>query len=491
MHTMDYREAWALGTYRRFDSLVAPAFYPPQPGAVSSPETSTRVAELQRLATDLPAGLIPFEDYLAGDTARPGGDFPRQIALFLRYLAAPQTFEPLNSYKVHTPVPSVRCLFPYKLLLLIKDDQTALYEYHANYHALEKIAESDDYFASMGDADFAVIGVSLYWRLADKYGDFTPFPVTLEMGGLKCQAEHLLSLFDWQPAGIENEPEIWRRLLGGLGEWETVAFVLPARTAVRAKNLEKLPREVCCLPIWKARGDLDRRFTRLRTLVDFFQVGMEPELWSRELPRPVTSDSDTTAPSMDILQLFRNRNSGNDAFGFAPVSGGLPENFLYCLQHRLKRLRARRPAHPGEESIKLWFLWLDGTAGPIGLFSDDGERVLLGLEGPQLVRAMQEALPNQILKFNMAAMTLSVLMTVDLPDAHRMHGPAVLRQVHMAAGMLGQDLNLSATAFGLFSRPVRMFRESVIEDVLKLPGQLVYQVLMGFNRRTNLKIGLF
>lgn len=490
MQTLDYREAWSLGTYRRFDSLVAPAFYPPRPGVPTYPEKSARPAELLRLTTDLPTRLISFADYLAGNSAQLTGSFSRQLALYLRYLAAPQTFEPLNSYKVHTPVPSVRCLFPYRLMLLVREAEPVLYEYHPNYHALEKIAQSPDYGDLLGNADLAVIGISLYWKLADKYGDFTPFPVNLEMGGLKCQAEHLLSLCGWQQTHSEIEPDLWNRQLGCVRNWETVAFALPARTQLQAKDLEQLPRETHQLAIWQARDDLETRFTRLRPLVDMFQAGAAPAHVPSARPIPVTSDSDAAASAVDILQLFRSRNSGNDAFGFAPACGGPPENLLPQLLYRLRRLRARRPLYAGEAAVKLWFLWLDGTSAPIGLFDSDGARASLRREGAQLVRAMQDALPNQILKFNMAAMTLSVLMTVDLPEAHQAHGPAMLRRVHTAAGMLGQDLNLAATDCGLFSRPVRMFRESAIEDTLQLPGQLVYQVLMGFNRRTNIKIGL-
>ena len=490
MQTMDYREAWALGTYRRFDSLVAPAFYPPQPGAVLQPAHTTRSAQLYRLSTDLPSRLLSWADYLAGQSAQWDADFSCQLALFLRYLAAPQTFEPLNSYKIHTPVPSVRCLFPYKLLVIVREAQPVLYEYHPNYHALEKIAAGEQLTVLLGTGDFALLGVSLFWKLADKYGDFTPYPVTLEMGGLKAQAEHLCTLMGWSPAPAEAEPDVCNQQVGCLGQWETVAFSIAAHTGCERSAIAQLPRENHQLPIWQAHADLASRFRQLRPLSEIFQAPAATSAAPRTLPTPVINDSDSAIPSLDILQLFRRRNSGNDAFGFAPCAGAVSTNFLAQLQQRLRQVRARRPHSAGEESVSLWFLWLDGTSGQVGLYREDGTRVDLPHQGAELVRAMQAALPNQILKFNMAAMTLSVLMTVNLPQAHQQHGDAVLRRVHTAAGMLGQDLNLTATGFGLFSRPVRMFRESTIEHVLQVPGQLVYQVLMGFNRRTNVKLEL-
>ncbi|WP_188152458.1 nitroreductase family protein [Teredinibacter waterburyi] len=493
MERLDYKEAWAMGTYRRFDSLDVPAFRPPKAGEVYTPIQSTRAAKLRLLDTHLPDTLLSLKDYLQGGKAATNLPFCQQLSLYLRYLAALQTFEPQNAYKVHTPVPSVRCLRPYRVMVVVAEDIPRLYQYHANYHALELIAEGEQFQHLLGSATLAIVGVAHYWQLADKYGEFSPFPVNLEIGGLKSQAEHLLTLLGWQQLASEIKPETWNQSLDCVDKLETTVFALPAKLPDATLSLATLPSVVRTLPQWQRRKDLTSRFSKLEALVALFQAPSAnpiPMFSPAAAASPVTTDSDDPHHHIDILKLFRKRNSGNDAAGFAPSSKSLPADFLDKLLATFHALRARRPVYPGEDSVKLNFLWLDANSAPVALYDQDGVVQLQQKTGRELVTDMQAALPNKVLKFNMSAMTLSVLMTVDLAEAQTKHDDEMFRRVHIAAGMLAQDLNITATAFGLFSRPVRMFKENKIEHDLQFSGQLIYQVLMGFNRRTNYKIGL-
>jgi hypothetical protein len=64
------------------------------------------------------------------------------------------------------------------------------------------------------------------------------------------------------------------------------------------------------------------------------------------------------------------------------------------------------------------------------------------------------------------------------------------RDAHIAAGALAQDLCLTATALGQFARPVRMLLERALESVLPIKGQIIYSLLCGSSRATNVSAEL-
>jgi hypothetical protein len=196
------------------------------------------------------------------------------------------------------------------------------------------------------------------------------------------------------------------------------------------------------------------------------------------------------AGELDVLDVLRRRNSGNDAPGMAPRPALLSEDFLDYLLRLRQAWTARRSRVPGEDALTVSVAWLHGAGPAIGLY-DDGARPLHVPPSPRgFVRTMQESLPSPEFRYNMSAFVLSFVITADITAALRSHSEATLRRLHLAAGAIAQDLSLAAAALGLFARPVRMFREDRLESGYALDGHVLYQVLCGFNRSTNVAMEL-
>ncbi|WP_167758571.1 nitroreductase family protein, partial [Zemynaea arenosa] len=103
---------------------------------------------------------------------------------------------------------------------------------------------------------------------------------------------------------------------------------------------------------------------------------------------------------------------------------------------------------------------------------------------------LRRMLPYRGMRINLPSLTAVLMIQADPVDAIERHGGAALRDVHLAAGAVAQDFCLAAASHGMFARPVRMMREADLESNLPLQGQVVYQVLCGFARRSNLTMGL-
>ena len=483
-------DTWALGTYRRFDALNVPAFYPPLEGAIEVPEYYTREASLFCLTTNLPQKKKGIDEHFFSSS---NANSLETLSLYFRYLCAPQTFEPLNSYKVHRPVPSVRCLFPYQIMLAVQNDTTDIYRYHPDYHAFESVdSNGSDRVINLShvlnNGEIAVFGIGQYWKLAEKYGEFTPFVVNLEMGGLKAQSELLTSIVNWTLCEQDISESLHDEIDNLLLPFETLSFA----TVIKPSSKLDLPALASVNKVvndWMPRPGLDIRFSKLKAMDAEFDWhhGRFPQI--KDL-HTVSTDSDSLCEEIDILSVMRQRNSGNDANGFLPESRNLVKNHLEKLVERFRKIRQSRPEESAQKFVSLQFFWMDRNNGSAGLYNECLEALPLrgGVQGG--IQAIQDALPNQVLKFNIAEMTLSVLMVADTHSAIRIFGGSALKQLHIAAGGIAQDFGIAASSMGMFARPVRMFDEATIESRFNLRGQLIYQILTGFNRQSNLKFRL-
>lgn len=474
------RDAWALGSYRRLDLLDVPAFRDPALAAAANPLRVTRAADLRLLPTDLPRAVQPLTDWVRGDSSAASGlSNVDKLSLLLRYVAAPLRFEPLNSYATHRGVPSPRCLYPLRYVLEQNRDGTRRsYAYHPDFHAVEPISSPGQ--ALPGEAELTLVVVARLWSVADIYGDFAPFATTLEAGMAYAQIACVAALLGWS-LPHQGDRRIARRQAGAL-ELPLLAVPLPGAEP----DLEALPRRRIAVADIAPREDLGR-FPALPGLAACFDEG-EPA------PRGAAARTGTSPAEIgngdghtgtDVLDVLRTRNAGNDVAGLAPRFEASPSGLFSPLLGRFKAISSRRPKLAGESVLEVRLAWLaDGGPEP-GLYGLDGRRSSRGAAGAAFRQVLEDALPHPGFLYNVKAFVGSLLICADPQAAMAALGPAALRETHLAAGAVAQDFSLAAASLGLFARPVRMFRETVIESGYGLEGQLTYQVLCGSNRRAN------
>ena len=481
---MHSSEAWMLGSYRRLDLLDVPAFHlaPDAVAALHAPR-GVRHAMLVELATDWPQLALPLGEHLVGGAVPAAQARPLdRLLVLLRHLASPLRFEPQNVYGVHRGVPSPRCQYPLRLMLLSRAaGGPRLWRYLPEHHALEDLGLHPAWQASLGDDELAVVGVARFWALADKYGEFAPYPTMLEAGMAQAQLLHLGAALGWQGAALPESALPGAALLGA---YEVGAYGWRGAAGGVAEDLERLPRrELRVADEWPSAG-LEERFPRLAPLSEVFapagDAGRVPA--SEQATDAAAAAAAVSAGSADLFALMRTRHSGNDAVGMAPLLRPLPAGSRALLLARWRALTARRGRVAGEAELSAVCAWLDADAP--GVYDLAGEP--LPAPAGRLDELLQRSLPRADMRWSMAPFKAAFFLCVDPVHTRAAHGEAGLRRLHLAAGAAAQDLSLAAASLGLFARPMRMLREPVLERGLSLPGLPVYQVLCGLNRSTNL-----
>lgn len=471
-------EAWVLGTYRRMDALEVPAFSVRDTSGLVPGRTSRR-ARLHRLSTALPREIRPFADWLDADGAgaSAGLSDPVRLALLLRYLASPLRYEPGNVYHVHRAVPSARCVFPIDLLLshVGRDGVRRSFLYHPDFHALEEIDGHESGAGHAAGGDTTITAIGRVWKMVRKYGDFSPFPVMLEAGMVLAQLRHLRGALGWE--GGAADPVPMRRSCEGSLEFPVFSETI----GQPAVDLARLPVEDVVLAVHEASTAGVPRFGRLPLFMGLFNRPSGP---APETAAPVAAplERGLVPPDRGFLEALRLRHSANDLVGMAPCMGG-EAGLLHGMANLACRIGGRRARVAGEEHLDVVMLWPGRVEPRCGVY-DGGGRLLAGLERRQLATLLERALPSPGLRYNLQAHSLLVLFLVD-PHAGAMQAPSSFRDAHMAAGALAQDWCLAAAALDRFARPVRMLQEQVLESALPVKGQLIYSLLCGSTRATN------
>lgn len=472
-------QAWSLGTYRRLDQLQVPAFGPDKAAAMAQAPRVVQQQALHALPWQLPRELLALGDFIAGGRAAPaaGLDTTTGLAVLLRHLAGPLSYQPLNPYPVHRAVPSPRCAWPCSLLVLQRAAQgVQVWRYAQDHHALADVGLLQGADALLGTHTLALLGVARFWSLAERYGDFAPFNTMLEAGMAQSQAQLLARALGWAAEPLEHDPAALRAAAPLLQPLEAVGCALRCTPSAGPLQLQgaAVPTAVAG---HRPGADLLQRFAQLDALAaPFAAVGP-----AAGLQQPVATALPVPAPQQGLLALMRARRSGNDRPGLAPRLAPLPADACVQLLALWRGIAAQRHALPGEESLQPLLLWLHDRPALL----DQHGRVQPVPAGASLAQRLQDAMPSPRVRHTAAAMTCHALWCVDLADAEARHGAAALRRLHLAAGAQAQDFSLAATALGLFARPLRMLREQRLEADLALPGPIAYQVMCGQDRSTN------
>jgi hypothetical protein len=473
-------EAWQLGTYRRMDALKVPAFSGVDISGLV-PERRTRAARLYRLPTALPRELLPLADWLNGvpSPRLPELSDIERLSLLFRYLSSPLRYEPHNIYQVHRAVPSARCIYPIDLLLAQtgRDGKRRTYLYHPAFHGLEPLCEDVAARDEGGDGPGSVIaGVGRFWKIVRKYGDFTPFPVMLEAGMMISQLRFLRRAVGW--TGESTDPEPGRAFCNG-----DLEFPIFAETIDRSGfDITGLPARDVVLATQAEMAGSGQGFDRLAYLMRLFDTPAGPAPATPGDPAD-RLDPGSLPASLGLLETMRLRHSANDRVGMAPIMAG-EEGLLERFAKLAMQFRHNRESLPGEQRLHVALVW-PGRAAPEAGVYDRGAGLLARVDRRRMAQVMEGALPTPDLRYNLPAHSLLVLIVAD-PHAHGMQEDAAFRDSHVAAGALAQDYCLAAAALGQFARPVRMLREQVLESAFPLGGQIIYTLLCGTGRATNI-----
>lgn len=474
--------AWALGSYRRLDALRVPAFQDPRALPGLKPAAVVLPARLSLLPTALPRELLPLREHLRG--ARVPGEESAVLRLsrLLRTVAAPLRFEPLNPYAVHRGVPSGRCLYPLRYLLL-GGSEARVWAYRSEHHALESLGECPPLKGRLGEDGLLLLSIAELWSLADKYGEFSPFPCALEAGMAQAQICQVGEALGLAPQPLDAPAEA-RALCA---PFEIPLAAVQLRLAGFAP--QDWPQQDCRRAGRAPTAELGRRFPQLDELAQAFSAGLEPfgaaKMRSVAASDAVEAVADLDTPAIDLAEVLRRRGSGNDRGGFAPQPRLLSADFSPRLLALARALTARRAPLPGQQRLSQHWLWLHASGQPPGLYDLDSQPVASAPGGPAAIAALREALPRPDFRYNLPGFVGALLICAEPWPELYAAGPAVLRHRHLAAGALAQDFSLAAAALGLFARPLRMLHEHRLEARLGLPGPLVYTLLCGFNRSAN------
>ncbi len=473
-------QAWSLGTYRRLDQLQVPAFGADKAAATAqAPRVVTQQA-LHALPWQLPRELLSLGDFIGGQAPPAGAlDTATGLAVLLRHLAAPLSYQPLNPYPVHRAVPSPRCAWPCSLLLLQRASQgVQVWRYEQDHHALADAGWLQGGDALLGTHTMALLGVARFWSLAERYGDSAPFNTMLEAGMAQSQVQLLARALGWAAEPLEHDPAALQAAAPLLQPLEAVGHALRFSPAAGPLQLNG-PAVRTAVAGHQPGAGLLQRFTQLGALAaPFAAVGPAaelPPLATAALPVPAAHRGH------GLLALMRDRRSGNDRPGLAPRLAPQAADAAAQLLALWRGIAAQRHTLPGEASLQPLLLWLQDRPALLDLHG----RAQPVPAGAPLAQRLQDAMPSPRVRHTAAAMTCHALWCVDLADAEARHGAAALRRLHLAAGAQAQDFSLAATALGLFARPLRMLREQRLEADLALPGPIAYQVMCGQDRSTN------
>lgn len=495
--TLSVNDVWALAGDRRFSNLDMPILKDSQAYGAKA-DRAVKAAKLIKLSTDIPRAAGSFKALVRGlDSASDELSFERKLSSVLRYLAAPLRHEPLNLPHVHFPVSSFGGLFSCGVYL-VKTSISAgasvdVYYYHANYHALELVQSAVPFAQSIEQDELQIVLVGQYWTVARKYGEYAPYGVSLDSGIAFAQLQYLLKSFNLAPKQVSTSIKSLNDLL--LPEESCQRALAATSIRVSAAETSFLARqESTSIAHWAEPKGIYQQFDLLKEVVEVF---------SAELPAKSVSNGKSYQrnwlnqpsqlghlPEKDFIDVVADRTAANDHIGFSQSHQQVSETFLTDFLSVLDGLQCQRCEMPAAELLKLTTAWLNPHGREIGLYDEQANVIYTPSNKASFISDIQDCLYNDQQKYNLSTLAMEMFISVDLAEIDKHYQQSSVRCAHMAAGALVHDICLVASYFDCFARPVRMFRDTNLQQKLALDGQLIIQVLVGFNRHHNFTMRL-
>lgn len=493
-----FQEIWDLATISRFDQskIDIPVFNNPILDSMFIVEKRTKNLTALKLKRSTKKLEYKFEGFLANKTIRMDSacDF---VSIFLDYLARPQRYEPENVYKLHTLVPTVRTTFPYEFLISFSDEnRSRTYRYHSSYHAIELIEERESSLECKGNV--SIICRALYWKLAQRYGEFAPYLVHLEAGALKTLAIQLLKLFGFDK--VQEDANLFNLSQNDSTQkkFERDVFKISASSSFNWRELIELKRiEVKAFTL----GDnciLESRFPQLIKFINHFH---SPD-YSGEKADKTTQAGEYISSNLgkvnynlnyqpkfsDYFEALHFRSAANDSSGVTSLLLNPSISIIQNVCNLADQLELSNFRVAASELIDTNYLAIQSrNNNEKGFFNYAIQKIT---DEFNIFELLAEALPNKAIKINFTSMVGMFLLTIDSDAAEKKYPDCTARAVHQAAGARMFNLSVAASAYGFYVRPMRMLLESVLEHKLPIKGKIIFQIVLGYRRRTNLSFRL-
>jgi hypothetical protein len=450
-----------------------------------------------RLPTDLGSRLGPVEALLDGSRPDPELGFALRLAHVLAHSARPMRWEPYNTYQVHRGIASARCLFTCDVRVALRDPETGryrLYLYVGEEHLLLRLDDAPVEAPLFAGAALAFAITGDVARCIDPYGEFAPNLIGPEAGLLAGQIEYLCAAVGWRTDG---------RALFDPAE---------ARSSMRIRSDTEVPMSVVLVET--GTGDLDEdletevRFTapewprhlldHFETLPDLLAASQDAEglgaarlVVDRRLeavmPLPETGPSEGPAgPDLDILELVRKRHSGSYMIGFVPRAEGFDSARLASLIRDWLRI-SRLPRSTDLQGIDIvaYLSVLRITGGRPARYRIDFRTGIVELvDETDLTDHFSTA--STMPMSNFRELNIVVTFTCGFAREIAALGPRAYFLAHQATGWLAHAFGLAAARQDMFSRPVRMYDDGVLDALVRIDGQPTIQLLCGHNRASKL-----
>ena len=380
---IDAKTAWAVASYGRFDRLNVPAFSDSNSAKHVKVAVQRREAHLIPIDMDIPNELMTIKEICRGETVT--SDLPdgKKLALLMRYCASPLRFETSNVYSLHRAVPSARCLYPARVLVLTNTaGMTRAYECQPDFHAMELLEEYPHSDALPAGVLGAILVVSQFWVTAEKYGEFAPFPCTLEAGMLQGQLGLMLRLLNWRSDVTLDRDDYTDYCNSNL---DCTLFVMPVEA-----DLESIIHLQPSNPEWIVdrceTSGLAERYDNLTDIVAVMNACSESLLPVAEsAPNKVPDSLPDKLAQRDILDVMRSRNSGNDLLG---MNARFQKQSAKTRQHfnaLTRALKAQRLHCQADAFLETSLIWLNATGGKVGLYDEMDTWVETRISSEQLL----------------------------------------------------------------------------------------------------------
>lgn len=483
----DQLEAWVLSSYQRLERLRVPAFSTVD-REIRRQEATVEQVRLRLLPmTGLPRELCALGSWLEGSRESSQGlDDRVRLSLFFKYLAAPLRYEPFSESSVHKATPSSRGRYPLQYFLLCSvAGGVRAYAYVPEFHALQELPAIQA--PALEEGRSALVCVGKAWRYAEEYGEFAHVPCVLEAGHAYSQIHHLAEVL-----GIGDADDPDRELGRGFcaQPFEVPFYGVGLRLECDIDQLELHAARVGSpLP----HDDMEERFPRLGLFQRCFDSGRSPpRMATSSASEGLTTGDRSRVGGRGVLEVMRNRTSGNNHVGVSAVLADVPVGTLASILATWRAIRGRRVRNAAEGMLEMSLAWLANEAGQEpGIYDVDGHSLPDGAWRGDLRDAVARMLPYANTKHNLSTHAAILIVQADSIDAIGRLGDAALREIHIAAGAAAQDFSIAASAHDMFARPVKMMREARLESEVALPSQVVYLVLCGYARSANPTMELF
>lgn len=476
-------DAFVRAGYQRLEALDVPVFDHKRLEKPKLARPVVRKAMLLALPADLPREILTIDDWLAGKSTQPL-DPVVMLSLLLRYLSAPIRMEPNAESLLHRAVPSARMLCPVRFLVLQKGAVGIKgYRYEAAFHALEPVGDLTG-AASAFSGNLAIGCIASPAEIAPLYGDFSAFPSVLEAGHGFAQLGQLARMLGLATSGYGD-----RSALAAFTRSpdELPLYVVPLKLELGALG-QVLPAEELQLAERPCPEVIVTGTGQAAAMLRGFGDGATQTQYAAPA-QPIRSIHSSSG-GQGALATLRARSSGNDRSGVAARLDQFEPGLFAGLLARFERMLKLRTALPGEDFASAKIACLRADLAPQGLYDSTGNCSYTAKNPADFLTRVSRMLPYRGMRYNLGTLAVSLMITADPVKAVDQLGGSALREIHLAAGAIAQDFSNAAGSFGLFSRPMRMMRESTLEKEIPLDGQLIYQALCGKSRRANFALEL-